>query len=131
MESLQAAVQSILKKRHVEGLLEVTYLQEMELRHVRQYGDRPGRTEERKRYVVQVRRNPEATTTTRCLLGWRLYATNAPAEELPLVQGVWVYRGAPRIERDFQRLKERPLALLGLSASIYENLALWVEPIPP
>ena len=41
-------------------------------------------------------------------LGWRLYATNAPAEELSLAEAVWAYRGAPQIDRDFRRLKGRP-----------------------
>lgn len=111
LEALQGAVQSILKKRHVEGLLEVTHLREVERRHIRRYGDRSARTEEQVRYVVQVQRNPEAIAATRRLLGWRLYATNAPAEELPLAKGVWAYRGAPRIERDFQRFKGRPLGI--------------------
>lgn len=111
LEALQEAVQSILKKRRVEGLLEVTYVREVERRHVRKYGDRPARTEEQARYVLQVRRNREAITAARRLLGWRLYATNAPAEELSLAEAVWAYRGAPRIERDFQRFKGRPLGI--------------------
>lgn len=110
-EALQRAVQSILKKWRVEGLLEVTYLCEVEQRHIRRYRDRAARTEERVRYVVQVQRNSEAIATTRRLLGWRLYATNAPAEALPLAKGVWVYRGAPRIERNFQRFKGHPLGI--------------------
>jgi transposase len=111
LEALQGAVQSILKKRRVEGLLEVTYLREVERRHIRRYGDRSARTEEQVRYVIQVQRNSEAIAATRRLLGWRLYATNTPVEELPLTKGVWAYRGAPRIERDFQRFKGRPLGI--------------------
>lgn len=109
--ALQAAVQIILKKHRVEGLLEVSYIQEVEGRHIRKYRDRPARTEERERYVVQVGRNQEAIAATRRLLGWRLYASNAPAEELLLTKAVWAYRGAPRIERDFQRFKGRPLGI--------------------
>ncbi len=111
LEALQAAVQRILKQRGVEGLLEVTYMREVERRPIRQYGDRPARVEERVRYVVQVRRNGEALRAARRRLGWRLYATNAPPEVLSLPQAVWVYRGAPRIERNFSRLKGRPLGI--------------------
>lgn len=109
--ALQAAVQAILKKRRVQGLLEVNYIEERERRTIRKYRDRPARTEERVRYVVQVQRNQAAIVTTRRLLGWRLYVTNALPEVLSLTEAVWAYRGAPRIERGFQRLKGRPLGL--------------------
>jgi transposase len=111
MEALQGAVQTILKKRRVEGLLEVTYVREVERRTIRKYRDRATRTEEQVRYVVQVQRNQEAIAAARRPLGWRLYATNAPAEELPLAEAVWGYRSAPRIDRDFRRLKGHPLGI--------------------
>lgn len=109
--SLQAAVRAILKKHRVEGLLEVSYIQEVERRHIRKYRDRPARTEERVRYVVQVKRAQRAIAAARRLLGWRLYATNAPAGELSLAEAVWAVRAAPRIDRDFRRLKGRPLGI--------------------
>lgn len=111
MTALQGAVQAILKKFRVQGLLEVGYLEEREHRTFRKYRDRPVRTEERVRYVVEVQRNQAAIVAARRLLGWRLYVTNAPTEVLSLTEAVWAYRGAPRIERDFQRLKGRPLGL--------------------
>jgi len=111
LDALQAAVQAILKQRRVEGLLEVTYEREVERRSIRQYGSRPARTEERVRYVVHVRRNEEAIRDARRRMGWRLYVTNAPAETLSLTQAVWAYRGAPRMERNFSRLKGRPLGI--------------------
>ena len=111
LEALQAAVQRILKQRGVEGLLEVTLTREVERRSVRKYRDRPARVEERVRYVVNVQRNREAICAARRRLGWRLYATNAPPEVLPLTQALWIYRGVPRIERNFSRLKGRPLGI--------------------
>lgn len=111
LEALQGEVQAILKKRRVEGLLDVTYVKEVERRHIRKYGDRPARTEERVRYVIQVRRHQEAIAVARRLMGWRLYAVNAPVEKLSLAEAVRAYRGAPRIERDFRRFKGRPLGI--------------------
>lgn len=110
-EALQREVDSILKRRRVEGLLEVAYSQEVQRRQVRKYGDRPARTEERIRYVVQVKRNQAAIRETRRLMGWRLYALTAPQEQLSLKQAMLVYRGAPRIDRNFRRLKGRPLGI--------------------
>ncbi len=111
LEALQRVIQAILKKHRVQGLLEVHYGREVERRTIRRYRDRPARTEERVRYVVQVKRNQAAITAARRLLGWRLYVTNAPTEVLSLTEAVWAYRGAPRIERDFRRLKGHPLGI--------------------
>jgi transposase len=110
-EALQRAAEAILKKHRVEGLLEVHCRQEMERRTVRQYRERPARTEEQVRYVLQVTRHQAAIRAARRLMGWRLYVTNAPTEELPLREAVWAYRGAPYIERDFRRLKGHPLGI--------------------
>jgi transposase len=95
-EALQREVKAILKRRRVEGLLEVTYRQEVQRRQVRKYGDRPARTEERIRYVVQVKRNQAAIREARWLMGWRMYSITAPQERLPLRQAMLVYRGAHR-----------------------------------
>ena len=111
LKALQAMVQTILKKHRVEGLLEVSCVEEVERRSIRKYRNCPARTEEQRRYVVQVKRNPQAIVAARRPLGWRLYANNAPVEELSLVEAIWAYRGAPRIERDFQRLKGHPLGI--------------------
>jgi transposase len=111
LEALQAEVKTILKRRRVEELLEVSYAQEVEQRRVRKYKDRPARTEERKRYVVQVKRKPEAIREVRQLMGWRLYASTAPKEHMPLTKAIQVYRGAPRIDRNFRRLKGHPLGI--------------------
>jgi transposase len=111
LEALQAAVQSILKKHRVTGLLEVQYRREVERRKIRRYRDRPTRSEERVRYVVQVERDRSAIADARRLMGWRLYTTNAPKEELPLDTAVQAYRQASSIERNFRRLKGRPLGI--------------------
>ena len=89
----------------MEGLLEVTFTQHTECRAIRKYGDRPARTEERHWYTVRVTRNQAAIRAARRRLGWRLYVTNAPADELSLLDAVLVYRDAPNIERDFTRFK--------------------------
>jgi transposase len=44
-------------------------------------------------------------------MGWRLYVTSAPVHELPLSRAVNVFRRAPVMERNFTRLKGRPLGI--------------------
>jgi transposase len=111
LEALQAEVQTILKQRRVEELLEVSYIREVERRRVRRYRDRPARTEERVHYVIQVKRNWAAIREARRMMGWRLYATTTPQEQMSLTEAVRVHRGAPRIERAFRRLKGHPLGI--------------------
>ena len=111
LSALQASVRTILKKRQVQGLLDVSYTCEREERSVRKYGSLPARTEERIRYVVQVSRNEQAISEVRRTLGWRLYVTSAPVHQLPLSRAVNVFRRAPVMERNFARLKGRPLGI--------------------
>lgn len=72
----------------------MSYIQEVQRRCIRKYRDRPTRTEERERYVVQVQRNSAAIREARRLMGWRLYATTAPKVQVPLSTSVQVYRDA-------------------------------------
>jgi len=109
--ALQRAAQALLKKYRVAGLLCIDYHREVKQRTIRKYKERPARTEEQVRYVIEVERDPAAIRAARRLLGWRLYVTNAPCELLPLREAIWTYRGAPSIERDFGRFKGQPLGI--------------------
>jgi transposase len=120
LDALQKEVQRILKKRRVEGLLEVRYIQEIQRRSIRKYKDRPNCIREKMRYVVEVSHNKEAIRKVRRMLGWRIpvcragtgrYVTSAPEDFLPLDKAMLTYRQAPRIERNFSRLKGRPLGI--------------------
>ena len=44
-------------------------------------------------------------------LGWRVYGTNQPREQLSLEQAVLAYRSEYLVERSLGRLKGRPLSL--------------------
>ena len=108
---LQADVEAILQQYRVTDLLQVTYEPQISRRQVRKYKDRPARTEQKVRYQLQLSRHEAALEAQYRTLGWRLYALNAPAAQFSLAQAVLTYRGAPNIERDFSRLKGRPLGL--------------------
>jgi transposase len=111
LPALQASVDGILRKHGVTCLLDISYICKEEQRSIRKYKDRPARTEKSIRYVVQVKRNHQAIYEARRTMGWRLYATNAPVENLPLSKAVKVFRKASLIERNFTRLKGRQLGI--------------------
>jgi transposase len=108
---LQAEAEAILQQHRVAGLLQVSYQRQVSQRQVRKYKDRPARTEEKVRYQLHLSRNQAAIEAQYRTMGWRLYVLNAPGEQFSLAQAVLAYRGAPNIERDFSRLKGRPLGL--------------------
>ena len=95
----------------VDEFLLVEYELERERRYIRSYKERQPRYETQSRYVIHVKRNEKAIKNARINMGWRLYATNAPMEKLPLVKAVEVYRASPTIERDFARLKGKSLGI--------------------
>jgi transposase len=112
--SLQAAVDAILERYAVNGLLTVKLQRETESRRMRAYGKLPARQEERHRYLVQVKENRARLRALEPRLGWRVYATNAPARQLPLGQAVLTYRDEWLVERNCARLKGRTLSLAPL-----------------
>jgi transposase len=108
---LREAVQAVVTRYRVEGLLSVQIQREVQHRSLRAYRDRPARVEEQPRYVVQVSPDLPAIERFERTLGWRAYATNAPPGDLSLTQGVQAYRDEWLVERNCARLKGRPLSL--------------------
>lgn len=111
MEPLQKAAQALLKQHDVEGLLTLSYLEQIEERPVRQYKDRPAEIRIERTLILDIQRDATAIQTAIAHLGWRVYGTNQPAEQLPLEQAVLAYREEYRVERNFGRLKGKPLSL--------------------
>lgn len=109
--TLQTAVDEILERHDVAGLLSVELKLETTQRPVRAYAGQPARTETTERYLVAVTENTAAITEREQLLGWRAFATNAYKSHLSLPQAVLAYRAEWLVERDCARLKGRPLSL--------------------
>lgn len=111
LEALQTAAETIVQQQRVMGLLTLRYERQVTPRHIRPYKERPARTEQTVRYQLHLQRNEAVIAEQSRTLGWRLYALNLPVAQFSLAQAVRAYRGAPAIERNFARLKGRPLGL--------------------
>jgi len=109
--SLLAAIKRIEKHYKVKGCFQYDYEQEVSERQIRAYKDKPARTERKVRFQLTVTRNLEAINTAEFEAGWRIYATNAPAIELPLSQAVGAYRDQYLAENIFRRLKGKILSI--------------------
>lgn len=111
---LQAAVEKILTGYHVPGLLTLTYHSTTTERRVRAYASRPERTQVEQSVTVRAARNESAVEEAKRRLGWRVYATNQPAEHLALEQAVLAYRAEYLVEQTLGRLKGKVLSLTPL-----------------
>ncbi|GIV79076.1 MAG: hypothetical protein KatS3mg050_3470 [Litorilinea sp.] len=111
LAALQQAAEAQVEQYRVQGLLRLHYEEEIKERAVRRYRSRPATVRQEREVRVTVEVDEAALQKALARLGWRVYATNAPAELLSLQQAVLAYREQYVIERGMGRLKGRPLSL--------------------
>jgi transposase len=110
-EQLQEAVQEIVKRYRVEGLLTLSYQEQGEERVVRGYGNREEEVRMEHEVRVEVRIDEAAVQKAMAALGWQVYASNVESEQFSLSTLVLAYRSEYLIEHDFGRLKGQPCSL--------------------
>jgi transposase len=111
VEPLRQAAEEIVRQYRVEGLLNLSYSEQVQERNVRQYGDRPVEMRVEREVAVGVSRNETVIEQADTRFGWRVYGTNHSKEHLPLAKAVLAYRNEYLVERGFARLKGRSLSL--------------------
>jgi transposase len=105
------AAQALVEKHRVEGLLRLKFEEVIRRRQVRRYREQPTRIVEEHEPSVTVTVDESAVQQVIRQQGWRVYATNAPTEELSLSQAILAYRDQYIVERGCGRLKGHPLSL--------------------
>jgi transposase len=110
-EEVRQAVEAVLRRQRVTGLLTVAVDERVQERTVRAYGDRPAEVRVERDWQVRAEVDQQAVADAVRWFGWRAYATNAFAEVLPLEKAVLAYREEYVIERSFGRLKGKPLSV--------------------
>ena len=111
VRAMREAAEAILARYRVQGLLRLHYEAHVCERPVRRYGSRPATVRVEREVRVTAVVDQAAVTAAVQRLGWRVYATNHPADRLTLTQAALAYRSAYLIERGFGRLKGQPLSL--------------------
>jgi len=112
--AVEEAVHAILTHFRVDGLLRVHIHEQVQERSLRAYGGRLPTTRQDVTFTVTSDREEQAIRHAEEQLGWRIYSTNHPIEQLTLEQAVEAYRDEYLVERNFARLKGRPLSLAPL-----------------
>ena len=109
--SLQQAAETLLKKHQVDGLLVLTYSEQVQEHLVRKHKERPAEIRIERQVRVAVQHDVTAIGEAIRRLGWRVYGTNSPSSLLPLDKAVLAYRDEYLVEHCFGRLKGKPLGL--------------------
>lgn len=112
VSELPQAVEQILNRRRVVGLVKVQTQTLMKQTTKRRYGRRPAEVQVETHTRLKAQINQAAVRQAKQRLGWRVYATNQPG--LTLTQLVLAYREQYLLERCFGRLKGKTLSLTPL-----------------
>ena len=110
-DGLREAVEAILARYRVQGLLHVRYKEQWWEQPLRRYGGRDATVRLEWDVQVTVSLDEDAVAAAVRQLGWRVYATTQPAAQLSLQEAVLAYRHEYLVERAMGRLKGRPLSL--------------------
>jgi transposase len=110
-QALREAVDAMLSRYRVQGLLHVRYMERFWERPRRRYGGRDATVRLEWDGQVTVSLDEEAVAAAMRYLGWRVYVTTQPAAQLSLQEAVLAYRNEYVVERAMGRLKGRPLSL--------------------
>lgn len=94
VDTLRQAVHVIVQRHRVEDFLWLRYDQQTTSRSVRASRDRPASVQEERQATVEVRVDEAALELAARRLGWRMYSTNQPVEQLSLEHAVLAYRSA-------------------------------------
>jgi transposase len=111
---LEQKVEKILKTHQVTDYYDIKLERQSSHRQVRGYKGKVGRTEEKLRYQVHLKRRQKAIEQNKFRLGWRIYATNEVQAKLNLNDAVLAYRSQYLVEGEFARLKGSLLKMLPL-----------------
>jgi transposase len=87
-ETLRQATHEIVQRHGVAEFLWLRYDQHRTTRQLRTYRGRPAQVKEDRQATVEVRVDEDALESAVRRLGWRVYGTNQPTEQLSLEQAV-------------------------------------------
>jgi transposase len=110
-DAAQAAIDAILTRHDVVGLLETSLTATAHTRTIRAYRDQPAREHTTYTLAITSMRVTSAITAAVARLGWRVYVTNGASDTLTTTQVVLAYRDQYLVEHPIGRLKGAPLSL--------------------
>ena len=127
--ALATAVQEVLTRQRVHGLLTVTW-ERQETRRRQYVGRGRGSSRRSQKEIVTVRYQitgvqpcTEALAAQRERLGWRVQVSNLSKRRCSFAEAVRIYHGGWSLERDFHLLKDKPLGIQPLFVRTDEQIS--------
>jgi len=108
---LDQMAEAIMEKYEVVGLLQFQVTEQVQERYLRKYKNRSAETRIERQLLITATKDEVAIQKAIRRLGWRVYGTNAPKDELTIEQAVLAYREEYLVEHCFGRLKGKALSL--------------------
>jgi transposase len=99
IEMVRQAAHAIVQRYGAAEFLWLRYDQHHTTRQLRAYRGRPAQRMEDRQATVEVQVDEDALESAVRRLGWRVYGTNQPNEQLSLEQAVRAYRQEYLVER--------------------------------
>ncbi|MGB0881115.1 MAG: IS1634 family transposase [Polaribacter sp.] len=112
LEEYQSAVAKILKKSELVDFISVNIKEIKTSKKIRAYGKTPKRIVTTSTFEINCQRNEAEISKHKLTLGWQVYATNTPKEQLSFESCVWKYRYQSNIESRFDDLRNKIVPLL-------------------
>ena len=111
---LTAECQRIIKQYKMQNFINFEIEEQVIIKHVRKWKERPAREEKQINYQIKVEQNNACIAQEKKVLGWRVYASNCTSKDLTVEKVTLLYRKEYIIERRFDCLKNKPLNLIPL-----------------
>jgi transposase len=111
LAEVEAKVREILQKNQVKECLEVKIEE----------------SEKKGKYQLEVAEKEEAISQAQAIMGWRVYASNAPREKMSTLKAIECYRKEYRIEAKFNELLNKVTALMPIFLQKNERIRALVK----
>jgi len=114
LADLNARIGAILKKYKVEGCFTIDTWEEKEIKQVQRYKNRAAEQREKVKLQLKISRKESYIVDHMSKLGWQIYGTNIPSNQMETKALVLAYRNEYKIEHLFDYMINRDTGLLPL-----------------
>jgi transposase len=111
-QELQQKIKDILNKSKTEAFFDVHIETTITQTVVRKYKDKPEQIRQKCTFEISINLNNEAMEAHKSILGWRVYATNAPKSALDTQKVIEAYKDEYKVEYRFNQLHNKTAALM-------------------
>ena len=111
-QELRQKIDDILHKSKTTAFFDVHIHTTITETFVRKYNDKPEEIRKKYTFEVAINLNKQAIEAHKSILGWRVYATNAPKELLDTTKVIEAYKDEYKVEYRFNQLLNKTTALM-------------------